>query len=249
MTDDVVAVEALAFRSWPAEVEVEVAGWMLRHSAGISARRINSATTPTDRCDDPAEAERMVRSWFDDREITPVIRVLSVSDPEIDLHFEAAGWERESPTLTMARRLQPGHAVAAVDIEPTPPEAWVAAKQRLTGMTDEMIDTWLRRASDIKGATGFATLRAGSQVVTIALGVLDGGWLGLFDLNTDPRYRRRGMARAVVDALESWALERATARAYLQVEVANDPAIELYGSAGYDRLYEYWYRRAPRRSR
>lgn len=244
MIADAAFIETLAFRAWPAETEVDIDGWKLRHSPGIGARRINSATTPVDRGPDPATAEQMVISWFEERATDPVIRILSVSDPTIDRYLQGAGWQRESLTLTMSRRLgavdADRHLVA---VEPAPTPEWVAAKQRLTGMSDEMIGTWLRRAGAIEGDTGFASIRVGDELAAIGLGVLDDAWLGLFDLNTAPPLRRRGLGRSVVASLEEWAVHAGASSAYLQVEEENRAAVALYRSGGYVDAYGYWYRR------
>jgi ribosomal protein S18 acetylase RimI-like enzyme len=245
VNDDIAIVEALAFRAWPAEFEHEVDGWILRHSPGINARRINSATTPLGSASDPVGAVRMVREWSEECGIQPVVRTLSVSDPAIDRHLADDGWEYESPTLTMARRLSSSAGSDDVLIEDRPSAAWTAAKQRLTGMSDTMIASWLRRAGAIDGATGFASLRRAGEIVTIGLGVVQDGWLGLFDLNTDPARRRQRMARTAVRALEAWACDLDASTAYLQVEASNDAAIGLYAQAQYAPLYDYWYRRAP----
>ena len=45
--------------------------------------------------------------------------------------------------------------------------------------------------------------------------------------------RRRGIARALVGALEAWARERGLAFMTLEVRVSNDPAVALYRGLGF----------------
>lgn len=237
-------VERLAYRSWPAQEETQLGGWTLRSSPGLRTRRINSATSPLETAFDVRDAEQEIRRWFEARGSDPIVRILSVSDPAIDAHFASAGWEREAPTLVLTSALEKragepfAHLAASID------EAWADTKQRLTGMSDAMIATWLRRAGDIRGATAYASVVRRGAVAGIGQGVVEEGWLGLFDLNTDPAYRRQGIADGIVADLEAWACDLGAFRAYLQVEEQNRPARRLYAKRGYGEVYSYWYRRA-----
>ena len=78
----------------------------------------------------------------------------------------------------------------------------------------------------------------------VGLAVCEHGWAGLFCMATDPRLRRRGIARAVLHELARWSRRRA-GRLYLQVERENAPAQALYADAGFVRSHGYHYRVAP----
>lgn len=248
MTPDQVAtvVERLAYRAWPAQEEARLGGWILRSSPGLRTRRINSATSPIAGGTDLDEAATHIRAWFEARRSDPIVRILSVSDPAVDGFFAAAGWKREAPTLVMTAQLEVSPAGRSSRIEPTVLPVWADAKQRFTGMTDTMTATWLRRAGDIRAVTAYASVEHDGVVLAIGQGVVDEGWLGLFDLNTDPAHRRRGLATRLVGDLEAWAGDLGVARAYLQVEEENRPARRLYEQRGYGEAYSYWYRRLSR---
>lgn len=51
-----------------------------------------------------------------------------------------------------------------------------------------------------------------------------------------PQFQRRGLARVVLDKIESTALEAGFARVILETGLAQPEAIELYRSAGYDDI-------------
>ncbi len=239
-------VERLSYRAWPAQEEATFGGWILRSSPGLRTRRINSATSPIDGADALDAAEAHIREWFHARDSDPVVRILSVSDPGVDVHFATAGWEREAPTLVMTTRLAASANRDVAGITATIEPAWAAAKQRLTGMTDLVASTWLRRAAAIQAATGYASVQRNGQTVAIAQGVVDEDWLGLFDLNTAPPHRRRGLGDGLVADLETWSRSRGADHAYLQVEEENAPARRLYERRGYRVVYSYWYRRLTR---
>ena len=61
---------------------------------------------------------------------------------------------------------------------------------------------------------------------------LDGSWLGVHGMVTDPSYRRQGLARRVLAALAEWGAEQGATTLWLHVETDNVPAIALYEGLG-----------------
>lgn len=82
----------------------------------------------------------------------------------------------------------------------------------------------------------------------MALGVLEDRWLGIFNMATLPQMRRRGAGRAGLVALAGWAVERDAATGYLQVDLDNSPALNLYRSIGFEHAYRYVYLASERQA-
>jgi GNAT superfamily N-acetyltransferase len=61
---------------------------------------------------------------------------------------------------------------------------------------------------------------------------LDGDWLGVHSMVTEPAHRRRGLARRVLAALAEWGAEQGATTLWLHVETDNPPARALYESLG-----------------
>lgn len=91
--------------------------------------------------------------------------------------------------------------------------------------------------------TGLPSLSA-SQSKTTAIGCL---WLGtaiaqstgdrhthVFLLYVAPAHRRRGLGSALMQHAEAWAKQRGDRQISLQVFTANQPALNLYRSLGYE---------------
>jgi len=74
------------------------------------------------------------------------------------------------------------------------------------------------------------------------MAVLQGEYVGLFDIVTDKDFRRRGYDRRLVSGLLQWAKENGARRAYLQVTLDNEAALSLYSGLGFIEAYRYWYR-------
>ncbi len=58
----------------------------------------------------------------------------------------------------------------------------------------------------------------------------------LLDLGTDPTFRRRGVGRALLDALLGQARARGASAVYLEVRPSNAAALSLYRAAGFTDL-------------
>ncbi|HMJ11143.1 MAG TPA: GNAT family N-acetyltransferase, partial [Polyangiaceae bacterium] len=78
-----------------------------------------------------------------------------------------------------------------------------------------------------------------------SVGVLEGEWLGVHSMLTQPEFRRRGVAQAMLYALARSASARGAERLYLQVEQDNRAALRAYAKAGFETAYATHYRAQP----
>ena len=62
---------------------------------------------------------------------------------------------------------------------------------------------------------------------------------------TSAAVRGQGHGRSLVLSALKWARLRGARQAWLQVEAANQPALALYRSLGFEEVYPYHYRRPP----
>jgi GNAT superfamily N-acetyltransferase len=82
-------------------------------------------------------------------------------------------------------------------------------------------------ATDEGRAVGMAT-------VQLTVSTAEGGPSGLLeDLFVEEQYRRRGVAAALVGAVEAWCAERGATRVQLLADRDNERALRFYDSAGY----------------
>jgi ribosomal protein S18 acetylase RimI-like enzyme len=93
----------------------------------------------------------------------------------------------------------------------------------------------------------FASVRpapAPAPPAAVARGVRVEDWLCVTAVTVDDRYRRRGLATAVMAALGSWARAGGASSCVLQVASSNGPAIALYDRLGFTEHHRYHYRLA-----
>jgi GNAT superfamily N-acetyltransferase len=65
-------------------------------------------------------------------------------------------------------------------------------------------------------------------------------WLELSALYVEPRYRRHGVARLLVEYLQAWARQRGFDTIQLYVSAANTVARQFYARQGFELLQEIW---------
>lgn len=249
-------IEEAAFQAWPAEEVVELAGWRLRFTQGVT-RRANSVW-PNEWRDETPLSERVeaVEAFATARGIAPSFQLTSVAKPAgLDAWLAERGYVIDAPVVVMTRELEGLDEVRAssnveTSVLGTPSADWlfIAIERGRFAKARQAFSGILARI----GARGaFALARTSEGPVAVGLGVIDGAWLGIFNMMTVPEARRRGAARSILAALTTWGLGRGALAAYLQAERDNAPARALYTNAGFTPAYEYHYRtkfQAPRAS-
>lgn len=83
---------------------------------------------------------------------------------------------------------------------------WLTAVFILNAVPERHQPTTRRMLSRLAPRACYASLIVDSQVVSLGLGVLQAGWLGLYDVVTLPTHRRRGYARQLISDLLAWAI-------------------------------------------
>jgi ribosomal protein S18 acetylase RimI-like enzyme len=102
--------------------------------------------------------------------------------------------------------------------------------------------------SRIRQKAVFATLDIDGQHVAWGLGVLERGYVGLYDIVVAPELRGIGFGRKVVTSLMAWGRDLGGHTAYLQVREDNEVARGLYLALGFEPAYRYTHRVMPARA-
>jgi ribosomal protein S18 acetylase RimI-like enzyme len=160
----------------------------------------------------------------------------------LDAALGELGWPADEPVHVLVARLDrlPDALHPDVGIAAEPDDAWLGRFRDGAGRAPAARGVLTRHERAC-----FASVRRDDATVAIGRGTLDAGWLGVTAVEVDPRYRRQGLARAVMGALAGWGRAQGAVRAHLEVTAANTAAVALYESLGYWRHHDYHYRREP----
>ncbi len=236
--------EAVGFRAWPAASVQYDGTWVVRLTAGHPAKRLNSVN-PLDPGDIRDIEERVARAGrrFQAYGRPLTFRLSPLAGPEISTWFDDHGWTRFSESLVMCAELD---EVPIGDVMPQIPLKDIgrfmdaamdvhAVNASLRPGLTEIIDS-------IKPEAGLFILEENDVPVATAICVHDGDLAGLFEVATGARVRGQGHGRRVILSALKWARLRGARQAWLQVELSNVAAINLYEAIGFRELYRYHYR-------
>ncbi|MDY0943947.1 GNAT family N-acetyltransferase [Priestia megaterium] len=81
-----------------------------------------------------------------------------------------------------------------------------------------------------------------NTILACGMCVLESEYIGLFDIVTTEKYRNRGYGSKLIQNILQWGKDNGAKYAYLQVELNNIPALNLYSKLGFKEQYRYWYR-------
>ncbi|WP_033261370.1 GNAT family N-acetyltransferase [Amycolatopsis vancoresmycina] len=232
-------LETTCSRAWPPLVEEPLGEWSLRWADGFTGRA-NSALAVGDPGRATGGALTAVCDFAHDRGIAPMVQV--VRDSPNERAIAAAGWVPAAhhgaghEVAVLTAPLAPAPAVPGVTVRDEPPPGWweltlnpgedsPAARQVLTG-----------------GKVGYGVATAGGRTAAVVRGALVDDWLHVGRLAVDPAFHRRGLASALMSAVQTWGAEHRAGHVVLQVAEGNSGALALYAGLGYapHHRYRYW---------
>jgi GNAT superfamily N-acetyltransferase len=232
-------LEITCSKAWPPLVEDPLGEWRLRWADGFTGRA-NSALAVGDAVRPLGEALRAVCDFAHDRGIAPMVQV--VRDSPNERAIAAAGWVQATghgaghEVVVLTAPLRPGPAVPGVTVGDEPPPGWWELSLRPGE------DSPAARQVLTSGKVGYGVATAEGGLAGVVRGALVDGWLHVGRLEVAPAFRRRGLASALMGAVQAWGVEHGADRAVLQVAEGNSGALALYAGLGYapHHRYRYW---------
>jgi GNAT superfamily N-acetyltransferase len=235
-------LERVAARGWQALEEDLLGDWLLRAGGGFTGRA-NSVLVVGEPGLPLPDAVAAVTRWYSERGLRPCAQLPGVRSRAADAAFAAAGWERDEDVLVLTAPIAPPRPVdVPVALADAPDEAWLTGYRYRGAALPPVAVEVLTSAEDAV----FASVRLAPEpapLAAVARGVLTDGWLGVTAVTVAEEHRRRGLATAVMVALQNWAGDRCAHSVYLQVVEGNAPARALYRRAGFIQHHRYHYRR------
>lgn len=202
--------EAHTATLWPAVERMALGEWQLRSDpapVGRLLKRANSCLAMGDPGRPVAEALAAVVAFYADRGREPLVQVEAGSAVEDEV--AASGWHP----------LPHGEAEMLI--------ASVARVRRSLGPARHDVEL------TVSGPRATASAGTGCDPLAEARAAVDGDWIGLHAVETDPGHRRRGLATAVVAELLEWGAEQGALTAWLHVETDNPGGIAFWEALGF----------------
>lgn len=239
-------LDEMQANNWQPLQTMVLDGWLLRFADGYSKRAncilpLYPSSSDTDADDKIAECERL----YDSRGQRTVFRLSPAAQPaDLDEKLERRGYTLidRCSIQVLALGNTPAPAWPSVRLEPAVTDEWLDHYCRLAGATDANKPTMRRMLANIRTKAAFVTLLNDNRVVACGFGVIERGYIGLWDIVTDGEYRRRGFGEQLLLHLLQWGRQSGAHSAYLVVVADNQPALKLYAKLGFQEQYQTWYR-------
>jgi len=172
-----------------------------------------------------------------------VFKMTSAVHPEtLDALLADRGYEVDSPTSVQTIDLGDNALPLNANLDVTLTDEWLADFCRLSGISDERKATFWQMLANVVSQKCFAALRQSDQTIACGLAVLQGEYIGFYDIVTDKPFRNQGYGKELMRRLFAWGKRNGARKAYLQVMLNNAPALHLYAQLGFREVYQYWYR-------
>ncbi len=236
---DVRTLEAASYATWTADERDVVAGWHVTATAGLS-RRVNSARDLGDAVVDDA-ALASLTAWFAARELPLVVRETPIMSPQTSAAVrELWGLDTLDETPVMARSATTGSS-SGVRVVRSDDSDFQEDLYALNGRVDGNAATLHRIYARVADrSAGLWIPGIGAAVVALAESCA-----AVFSLAVAQDDRRKGVGSKLMATASDWAVDRGASEVFVQVSGTNTPAIELYGSLGFEEVYRYRYLQAP----
>lgn len=235
--------------TWRPTATRDVDGWRLGLSGGFT-RRANSVL-PLGAPEDLGATLGRVEAVYAAAGQPPVVRVCSAAPAGLAAALAARGYAERAVTDVLVRDLValPPERVAVpadlrVAVADAPDAAWLAGWLGVKAAGGAIDDDTARAV--VAGSPALYLTATDAQGATLGVlrAALEDGWTGLSCLMVAPDARRRGLGRLLTRLGLRAAADRGATRAFLQVEVANGGAADLYAAEGFRpaERYAYWER-------
>jgi ribosomal protein S18 acetylase RimI-like enzyme len=238
-------IEELSYNAWHPLQTVFYDGWILGFSNGYT-RRANSVQAlypsilPLHEKIDYCEAQYAARGQ------NTVFKLTGAEQPpDLEVALIQRGYIADAHTSVQVRSLSEELITVPenlVKIERKVSDDWINAFCRLSTVDERHNLTMQAMLGNIAAEAGFFRLYHEGETAALGLGVIERGYVGLFDIVTSADFRNRGLGRLLILNILKWAQSGGAHTAHLGVMVNNAPALHLYQKLGFREVYRYWYR-------
>lgn len=236
--------EEISMNAWPALQTIYYDGWILRFSEGVTKRSNSVNPLYGSTLDIEAKidyCEKLYRS----KRLPVCFKITEMAHPAgIDKLLDLRGYKRIFGIALQTMNIR--NCTADIDqyvhIAEKTDGGWLEDYCRMNEIKPSNRPEIKKIIDLILLPNCLLTYKVDGQTVGCGLGVVEGKYIGLYDIVIDKQYRNKGFGKIMVENILKWGRSNGAESAYLQVLVENTPAVMLYEKIGFKEEYQYWYR-------
>lgn len=238
--------EEMSMNAWPALQTLLYDGWVLRFSRGYT-KRANSINPIYSSAMDIEDKIRCCEGLYSANGLPTVYKLTPVCYPEdLDQLLESKGYAKIDETAVRILDIPDRYGeeeASRLEIAYEFSPEWINSFADCSKIHESSkVDIMTRMLYSIAGDKICVKLIDNSKVVACGFGVIEDGYVGIFDIIVDQEFRGLGYGKVVMKGILKEALKQDIRKSYLQVVVGNTIAEKLYSSLGFQEIYRYWYR-------
>lgn len=236
-------LEELSMNAFPATETLYYDGWIIRLSKGKS-KRLNSVQSLYSSTIDLEIKIKKCEEIYDSKNLRKVFKITN-QETSIDLDpiLRNKGYKEVGRTSVQTIDLKTFHYKCdkEFEIHNQFSEEWFNDYCKASNKSKDDIHSFRNAWSNLIPEASFLSYKIDGQRVAFAMGVMEGGYGGVFGVLVKDEYRGRGYGKLITRILLNTFKEKGIMNSYLQVEVDNERANQLYKTLGYKEEYQYWY--------
>lgn len=240
--------EELQSNAFPALQTVMYDGWSVRFGGGFTYR-VNCANPMYPEVLPVAEKLRYVEQLYRESGLSMAIFKLHegmepqrLSQCQQLLDQQGYATERDGNIFVCDLGAFTRQPRVPVQVEKTMSSQWLEGFLTMNGTAPAQREAAAEMLQNIHCPIAAASIVENGRMVACGLGVLERGYVGLYDIYVDAACRRRGLGADICTAIMQAGKAQGCHTAYLQVLADNFGARALYRQLGYGETYEYWFR-------
>lgn len=240
-------IEELSINAWPSIHTYHYDGWLLRYANGYS-KRANSILPLYDETYQLPQKVSFCREFYSSRNLPTIFKLTSnLKHQKIDQYLCAKQYLKLDETRVMLNDISNKSCVNNNNIlvQNSLSSQWIDNYISCAKINSyNVFNTLQAMLSKVVGETIWLTYIHNRIAVGCVYGVIDRGYLGVYNVYVSKQFRGQGFGEAIVTQLFHEAQKRNIHKTYLQVLLKNEVANNLYNKLGYTEVYKYWYRRS-----
>ena len=246
--DRVQTIEELSLNALPCLQQILDDGWILRFAEGYT-KRANSVTVLHPSSQDAIAKIKRCQEIYRRFDLPPIFRLTNTAQSQaLDRVLAELGYQKSALVSVQVKNIDNtgidrNHLFPTLAYELT--EEWLDRYVHAANLPIQHWQTLSTMLEIIPNPTCYAWLKDRSRFCSCGLGVLERDYLGLFFIVTALKQRGKGYGEQLIAAMLDWGKHHGATKAYVQVEMQNQSAINLYRKLGFIEVYQYFYRLQP----
>lgn len=244
MSNKILRFEELSLNAFPSLSTELYDGWVLRYSNGYTYR--GNCVNPLYPSSIDLETKiKHCEDMYFSKSLPCVFKITQNTKEKLDELLAIKNYKLEKEVNIMGLNLSDINFEEHEDVSVfySLDESWLNDFMYLNDTYKEPIKSTAKKMLNRISTQVFcAAIYDSSKMIACGLGVLEDHILGLYDIRVLKEYRRKGFGTKICKKLINESINYGAHSSYLQVASTNNPAIQMYKSLGFKKLYNYWYR-------